>query len=115
MRDSIIADVKILPLGTATPSLSHYVAECVNILKQAQDIKYQVTPMATIVEGPPERVLELVLQMHEIPFSRGAERVVTSISIDDRRDKQITIEGKVLAVEEKLQTFAEATLAGLVH
>ncbi|MFC1991770.1 MTH1187 family thiamine-binding protein [Chloroflexota bacterium] len=114
MRDSVIADVRILPFGTGTPSLSHYIAECVNILEQAPDIKYQVAPMATMVEGPLERVLELVLQMHEIPFTRGVERVVTCINIDDRRDKQITMESKVQAVAEKLQTSPEATLAGIV-
>ena len=105
MRDSIIADVKILPFGTATPSLSHYIAECVNILEQAPDIKYLETPMSTIVEGPLERVKELVLRMHEIPFTKGVERVVTNISIDDRRDKRITMESKVQAI---------AVLSGLI-
>jgi len=113
MRDSIIADVRVLPFGTETPSLSHYVAECVNILEQAPDIKYQVTPMATMVEGPLERVVELVQQMHEIPFTKGVERVVTSINIDDRRDKQITMESKIQAVAEKLPVFTEADLAGV--
>ncbi|MDP7525686.1 MAG: MTH1187 family thiamine-binding protein [Dehalococcoidales bacterium] len=111
MRDSVIADIRVLPFGTETPSLSHYVAECVNILKQAPDIKYQVTPMATVVEGPLERVLALVQQVHEIPFDRGVERVVTCVNIDDRRDKPITMESKVQAVEEKLEASPEITLA----
>ena len=103
MKDSIIADVKILPCGTANASLSHYVAACVNILEQASDISYQITPMATIIQGPLKRVLELVQEMHEVPFSKGIKRVVTSISIDDRRDKQISMESKVRAVNQKLQ------------
>ena len=41
--------------------------------------------------------------MHELPFSQGIQRVVTSITIDDRRDKQITMEGKVKAVVDKIQ------------
>jgi uncharacterized protein (TIGR00106 family) len=102
MKDSIIADVKILPCGTENASLSHYVAACVNILEQASDISYQITPMATIIQGPLKRVLELVQEMHEVPFSKGIKRVVTSISIDDRRDKQISMESKVRAVNQKL-------------
>ena len=103
MKESVIADIRVLPFGTETASLSHYVAACVNILNQAADIKYQLTPMATIVEGPLERILELLQEMHELPFRMGVNRVVTSISIDDRRDKQITMESKVAAVTDKLK------------
>jgi uncharacterized protein (TIGR00106 family) len=115
MKEKVIADIRVLPFGTETTSLSHYVAACVNILKQAPDIKYQVTPMATMVEGPLERILELLEEMHELPFTMGVKRVVTNISIDDRRDKQITMETKVKAVTDKLRASPEPSLAGLVH
>ena len=100
MKESVIAELKIIPIGTATASLSRYVAACVSTLKQAQDINYQVTAMGTIIQGSLERVLELAQQMHEVPFTMGADRVVTTISIDDRRDKSITIESKVKAVTQ---------------
>jgi uncharacterized protein YqgV (UPF0045/DUF77 family) len=40
--------------------------------------------------------------MHEAPFAEGAQRVSTLIKVDDRRDKDHTIEGKVRSVREKL-------------
>ena len=40
----------------------------------------------------------LVQQMHQVPFDMGAQRVVTTIKIDDRRDKPVTIDGKLNAV-----------------
>jgi uncharacterized protein YqgV (UPF0045/DUF77 family) len=40
--------------------------------------------------------------MHEVPFTEGALRVSTLIKIDDRRDKDHSIEGKVRSVREKL-------------
>ena len=46
--------------------------------------------------------IKVVEKMHEIPFTVGAKRVSTIIRIDDRRDKQATISGKVQAVKEKL-------------
>ena len=67
--------------------------------------------MATMVEGPLDRILELMQEMHELPFSMGVTRVVTSINIDDRRDKRITMDSKVMAVEEKLQLAPEPELA----
>jgi uncharacterized protein (TIGR00106 family) len=102
MKNTVIAEIKILPMGTSSPSVSHLVADCVSLLEKSPEITYRVTPMATVIEGPLERILELAGQMHEIPFSKGVKRVVTSISIDDRRDKKITMESKVKAVEEKL-------------
>jgi uncharacterized protein (TIGR00106 family) len=103
MKEQIIAEITIVPLGTATTSLSRYVAACLDAIKQAPDISYQLTAMGTIVQGPLERVLELAQNMHEVPFAMGAKRVVTTINIDDRRDKSITIEGKVKAVSQARQ------------
>ena len=100
MKEAVIADIKIIPVGTAATSLSRYVAACINTLKQAQDISYQLTAMGTIIQGPLERVLELAQQMHEVPFAMGAKRVVTTINIDDRRDKSVTIDSKVKAVTQ---------------
>lgn len=98
MKYSVIAELKVVPLGTQTASLSKYVAAIINVVKKAKGVTFQITPMATIVQGPLRLILELVQEMHEIPFTMGVNRVLTSIIIDDRRDKPITIESKVKAV-----------------
>ena len=100
MKESVIAEIHIIPIGTVTTSLSRYIAACIEIVKQAQDISYQVTAMGTVIQGPLERVLELAQRMHEVPFTLGAKRVLTAINIDDRRDKSATIESKVKAVTQ---------------
>jgi len=102
----VIAEIKIVPVGTVTTSLSRYIAACINTVKQAQDISYQLTAMGTIIQGPLEQVLELAQQMHEVPFTMGAKRVVTTISIDDRRDKSATMESKVRAVTQAGDTHS---------
>ncbi len=58
--------------------------------------------MSTCIEGDLDVILEAVRQMHEVPFENGAQRVSTSIKIDDRRDKEGTMEQKINAVKEKL-------------
>ncbi|BBI33792.1 MTH1187 family thiamine-binding protein [Cohnella abietis] len=99
-----IVQVTIVPLGTGTPSVSKYVAEVHQVLMQsAENIKYQLTPMSTIIEGELHDLLEVIKRMHEVPFENGALRVSTSITIDDRRDKQGTMEQKLQSVEEKLK------------
>lgn len=100
MREQVIAQIQIAPLGTASTSLSHYVAGCLDVLEQSQEVTYQLTAMGTIIQGPLERVLELARKMHEAPFTLGAKRVLTTITIDDRRDKLATMESKVKAVTQ---------------
>lgn len=91
----------ITPLGTATPSVSAYVAGVEKVLR-ASGLRNQLTAMGTIIEGDLDEILKVIRQMHEHPFTQGALRVSTSIRIDDRRDKEHTIAGKMRSVEEKL-------------
>ena len=95
-------EVSVVPVGTPTPSVSQYVAGAVQILQNEPGIKYELTPMNTIIEGDLEHLLTLARRMHQSAFDAGVKRVVTTIRIDDRHDKPLTMEGKIGAVREKL-------------
>jgi uncharacterized protein (TIGR00106 family) len=97
-----MVDVSIVPVGTATPSVSQYIAGAIKILQGEPDIKYELTAMGTIIEGDLERILTLAGRMHRSAFEAGAMRVVTTIKVDERRDKPLTMEGKVEAVRRRL-------------
>jgi len=58
--------------------------------------------MSTVIEGELDVLFEVFRRMHELPFEKGALRVVTNISIDQRIDKKVTMEGKLNSVKEKL-------------
>lgn len=96
-----VVEVSIIPLGTSSPGVSVYVAGCLRVLQDIDDVRYQLTPMGTILEGDLDRVLEIVRMMHEQPFAGGIDRVVTSIRIDDRRDKNASMDAKLASVENK--------------
>lgn len=96
-----IVFVTVVPLGTATPSVSKYVAGVERILRDS-GLKHELTGMGTIIEGDLDAILPVLRKMHEQPFGEGVQRVSTSIRIDDRRDKAGSIEGKVRSVREKL-------------
>jgi len=98
----IIAQVTIVPLGTGSTSLSFYVAEVEKVLKKYKNIKSRLTPMSSILEGDFDEVMKAIREMHEVPFLKGAKRVSTRISIDDRRDKETSMERKVEAVKSKM-------------
>lgn len=97
-----IVRVSIVPLGTHTPSLSKYVAQAIGVLEQEEDVEYQLTPMGTIIEGDLDKVLSVSRKMHESAFGQEVQRVLTSITIDDRRDKACTMGDKVSSVQSKL-------------
>lgn len=96
-----VMEISIIPVGTSSTSVSSFVADCVRVLEE-EGLKYEVTPMGTQVEGDLEALFDVARKMHEVPFRKGALRVVTSLKIDDRRDKPLSLEGKRTAVLEKL-------------
>ncbi|RKY65238.1 MAG: thiamine-binding protein [Candidatus Latescibacterota bacterium] len=96
-----ILEINIVPLGTATPSVGRYIANCLKVLEKSTE-NYQLTPMGTILEGDLDQLLHLARQMHEVPFQEGVRRVVTTIRIDDRRDKRASSAEKVKSVREKM-------------
>jgi uncharacterized protein (TIGR00106 family) len=97
-----IAEVSIVPIGTADTSVSEYVVSAVQELKKS-GLKFRLTPMGTIIEGDIKDVMDVVIRMHETPFNKAVKRVYTTIKIDDRRDKDVEMIDKVKSVEKKLK------------
>lgn len=98
-----LMQITIIPLGTASTSVGDYVAGIERLLA-AHNIPHQLNDMGTLVEGTPDELLRLAATLHDLPFQQGCQRVVTQISLDDRRDKKISIGDKIAAVTERLQT-----------
>ncbi len=98
-----IVEVSITPLGTESPSVSQYVADCHKVLKSYPQIHSQLTPMGTILEGELSQILKAIEEMHEMPFRNNAKRVSTLIKIDDRRDRKGTMKGKIESVLSKME------------
>lgn len=98
-----IAEVSIIPLGTRTPSVGKYVARALKALREEENIKYELTSMGTILEGDLEDILRVVRNMHQQSFGEGVVRVVTTLKIDDRRDKASTMIGKVESLQKELE------------
>jgi uncharacterized protein (TIGR00106 family) len=95
-----VMEISIVPIGKGA-SISTYVADCVRVLKK-EKLPFELSAMGTNVEGSLKNLIAVALKMHQVPFNKGAQRVVTTIKIDDRRDKKVTIAGKKKAVQQKL-------------
>ena len=96
-----VAEVSVVPVGTGSASISDYVAGAFKIVR-ASGLKYELSSMSTNLEGDVPKIMEVVRQIHDSAFEQGAVRVLTSLKIDDRRDKPLTMDGKRAAVMSKI-------------
>jgi uncharacterized protein (TIGR00106 family) len=96
------ADLTVIALGSAEASASGYIAEIQRRLAAQDRVKYLLHAMGTSLEGSTEDILAIVGELHAVPFDRGAQRVYTVLKLDDRRDREQTLEDKVAAVERVL-------------
>lgn len=98
----ISAELTIIPIGTSKTSISEYVAAALAALDKT-GIKYELSGMGTLLESDnPGELFSAVEVAHEAVFALGADRVATSLKIDDRRDKEGNLRQKVVSVKEKL-------------
>jgi len=94
----IISQVSIAPVGKGT-SLSKYVKITLDVFKK-NDVKYIINDMATVLEtNDLKSLFKVVEQAHKAVIESGAERVITELKIDDRRDKDVRIGTKINALQ----------------
>lgn len=96
-----IVAVSISPVGSGV-GVSEYVAAALRVVREQQRIRYRLDPMFTTLEGDLGEIYALVQRMQEAVFAAGAVRVGTVMKIDERRDREVRMEEKVSAVEERL-------------
>lgn len=98
-----IVAVSITPLGTGSASLSEYIAEAIKVLERYPDIEHHTDSMFTIMYGEKDRILQAIMEMQEAIFKKGVKRISTLIKIDERRDKELTPEGKIESLKKHLK------------
>jgi uncharacterized protein (TIGR00106 family) len=95
----MLIEFSIVPIGSGT-SLGARLAEVLKIVDES-GLPYKINPMGTVVEGEWEELFRLVRKCHKTVM-KNEERVLTTISVDDRKRKPNRIEGKVKSIEKRL-------------
>ncbi len=96
----MLAELSVFPLDKGVEGLSRYVAESIRIIEES-GLDYEVHALGTLIEGPTDKVFEVISKCHE-NMVLHSDRVVTYVKIDDRKGARGRIKGKVRSVEEKL-------------
>ncbi|MDI6707788.1 MAG: MTH1187 family thiamine-binding protein [Candidatus Thermoplasmatota archaeon] len=93
----IIAQLSIAPIGEGT-GVSKYVKASIEALKR-KACRAEPTAMCTVFEAKTlDEILEALKEAHNAVFKLGAKRVITHLVIDDRKDKEASIESKLSAI-----------------
>jgi len=95
----MIVEFSIIPVGTKN-SIGGQVAKVLKIVDES-GLPYKVNPMGTVVEGSWNDVMGLIKKCHEIVI-KSNDRVITTISIDDRKGKSNRINEKVKSLEKRI-------------
>ena len=94
----IVAEVSVSVLGEGS-SIGRFVRAAVEALKKS-GLKTLPGPNSTSIEAASiDEILEAVRAAHMAVADAGAKRVVTTLKIDDRRDKSATLEAKLRAID----------------
>ncbi len=96
------ADLTVLPIGREGAGAGDVIAEIQRRLSTQDKVKFQMNAMGTSLEGSVEDILALAGQLHAVPFESGIPRAYTILKLDERRDREQTLEGKVESVRRRL-------------
>jgi len=87
----ILAQVSVYPISEGT-SLSRFVKKGVKVIKES-GYTYEIGGLSTAVPDLDSLFL-LVKKVHQAHLDEGAKRIVIDLKVDDRRDKDATIQTK---------------------
>ena len=95
----MMIEFSIVPLGKGV-SVSPVIARIMKIIIDS-GVRYKANPMGTVLEGEWRQVMDLIKKCHDEAM-KDADRVVTSIKIDDYKGKGDRLDKKLESVEQKL-------------
>ena len=96
------ADLTVIALGRAEASASAYIAEIQRRLAAQDRVRYEMHAMGTSLEGTTADILAVAGELHAVPFEMGIPRVYSILKLDERRDREQTLEDKVASVQALL-------------
>jgi uncharacterized protein (TIGR00106 family) len=94
-----IVDISVEPIGTGTTSISKYVKIVYEVLK-SKGIKFYPAPSMTSLELDDITQLGYIIKdIDDALAAEGIKRIVSFMKIDDRRDKENSIEHKLEVIK----------------
>ncbi|ABP49838.1 MAG: MTH1187 family thiamine-binding protein [Pyrobaculum sp.] len=96
----MVVSFSVVPIGTGSPSVSKYVQRATQVIRE-MGLKYRTGAGFTDVElDSYAQLAELLQRIERALAEMGAQRILYTIKIDRRFDKELYIEEKVQKAEK---------------
>jgi len=90
----IVADIAVIPMGTGA-SASRYVMAVHEVLREA-GVRFVPGPMSTAIEAEDfSKIFAAIEKANERLAEMDVPRIITTVRIDYRLDKEISIQSKM--------------------
>ena len=89
----INAAIQVLP--TVKDKHPYSVVDSAIAIINSSGLKYRVCPFETVVEGPYEKVIELLEKVQDACYKDGAESLMVYVKIQSKASGNVTIEDKM--------------------
>lgn len=98
------AEISVYPMGTNTTSASFYIAKGIETIQDLDGIRYEVTPMGTLLESDNvDKIFDASKKILEAIHNLGVQRVEVVLKIDSRKDKDVKLEEKLESLKKYLK------------
>ena len=98
------AEISVYPMGTNTTSTSFYIAKGIETIQDLDGIRYEVTPMGTLLESDNvDKIFDASKKILEAIHNLGVQRVEVVLKIDSRKDKDVKLEEKLESLKKYLK------------
>ena len=95
-----IMEISVVPVGLGDPQCGRFCRPGRLFAEKSHSL--WLTDMGTLIRRPRPSSWIVAQVLHELPFEKGVNRVVTHITIDDRRDKNVHLGDKIKSVKARL-------------
>jgi uncharacterized protein (TIGR00106 family) len=93
------ADITILPIGREGASVGDILVEVRKRLETQDKVRFEMHAMGTSLEGEAADIFSVAADLHSVPFAQGIPRVYTVLKVDQRTDREQTLQDKVQSVQ----------------
>lgn len=93
MKNYVNIAVQVLPKSKTKESYD-LVDDAIKVIDMS-GLKYRVCPFETVLEGPYDKIMEVVEKLQETCFNNGADELLVYLKIQNRKNDKVTIDDKM--------------------
>jgi len=92
MNNIINAAIQVIP-KSKSEDIYAIVDKAIEAIQES-GLKYEVTPLETVIEGPYDEVMKVMQRAQEATLNHGADEILVNIKLQVRKNGNVSFEEK---------------------